>query len=88
MTEKTSHELELEQNFEAFQKLLPELIGPHAGKFVLMRNREQVQVFDSAADALKYAKAQFEDGMYSVQQVTDHVVDLGYFSHAVHLGSV
>ncbi len=56
----------------------------HAGKYVLLRKSELIQKFDTAGDALIYAQAQFPDGLYSIQEVTGHIIDLGYFSHAMH----
>ncbi len=41
-----------------------------------------------AADAMIYAEAQFKDGLYSIQEVADEMVDLRYFSHAVHVEAV
>ena len=49
-----------------------------------MRDEKVIQAFDSAGDARIFAEAQFPDGLYSIQQVTATVMDMGYFSHAVH----
>ena len=79
---------ELEDNYWAFQKLLPSFRPEDNGKFVLMRHGEKVHIFDSPKDAVIFAQAQFPDGMYSVQQITNRTVDLGYFSHAVHVSNI
>ena len=84
MIDRDKIQKEVDENFEAFKKLLPSLLGVRKGKFVLMRHKKMVEVFDSAGDAKLYAQAQFSDGLWSIQQVTDQVADLGYFSHAVH----
>ena len=81
-------EQELINNYKAFQKLLPELEPTDAGKYALMRKGKLSQIFDSPGDAMKFAEEKYTDGLYSIQQITDRVVELGYFSHAVHLGSV
>ena len=78
----------VDDNFEAFQKLLPDLIGRVRGKYALMRDEEVIEFFDSARDAVIYGQKQFPDGLISVQHVTNRVVDLGYFSHALHLKNV
>ena len=75
---------EVDKNFEAFRTMLPDLMKDHAGKYVLLRKSELIQKFDTAGDALIYAQAQFPDGLYSIQEVTGHTIDLGYFSHAVY----
>lgn len=79
---------EIEANFKAFQELLPSIINLYSGKFVLMRKTEVIEYFDSAGDALTYAESMYEDGIYSIQEITREVADLGYFSHAVDCQSV
>ncbi len=74
---------EVDRNFEAFRAMLPDLLKDHAGKYVLLRDTKLVQKFDTAGDALIYAQAQFPDGLYSIQEVTGHTIDLGFFSHAM-----
>ena len=63
--------------------MLPELAKTDPGKFALLRHEKLVQVFDTAGDTAKFATAQFDDGLYSIQEISSRVVDLGYFSHAV-----
>ncbi len=74
----------VDENFEAFQKLLPELMKTRPGKYALMREGEVVEFFDSARDAMIFGQNQYSDGLFSIQQVVDKIVDLGYLSHAVH----
>jgi len=73
---------EVTENYKEFQKLLPALAKDHCGEFVLMRNRKIVEFFDTARDAMVYAAKTFPDNIFSVQEVTDKPVDLGWFSHA------
>ena len=88
MAELSAKITEIDENFEAFEEILPTIKDEHAGEFALMRKREIVNYFDSAADALKYAEAVYEDGLYSIQEVTDEMADLGYFSHAINSPSL
>jgi hypothetical protein len=81
MSEKQA---EVDRNWEAFQKLLPSIIETHRNKFALMRKGEIVSYYSTALDARTTGEKFFADGLYSIQQVTDVPVDLGYFSHAVH----
>lgn len=74
----------VDENFRAFRERLPEIINTHAGKFALLREGEIVEYFDTARDAAIYAQKAYPDDLFSIQQVTDQIVDLGYFSHAVH----
>jgi hypothetical protein len=83
MSKPDKIQAEVDKNYKAFQKMLPELTQTDPGKFALLRHKKLVQVFDTAGDAAKFAMAQFDDGLYSIQQISGHVVDLGYFSHAM-----
>ncbi len=78
----------VDQNFKAFQKLLPTLLETQPGKYALMREGQAVEFFDSARDAVIYAEKEFPDHLFSVQRVTRKIVDLGYFSYAVPHQSV
>lgn len=83
MPELSKKIAEIDANFEAFEEMLPSIKDRHSGKFALMRDKEIVNFFDSAGDALTYAEEIYEDGLYSIQEVTDEVEDLGFFSHAL-----
>ena len=79
---------EVDRNYEAFQKLLPELIVEHNGRFALMRGEKVVHIFDSVHDAVVFAKDKYDDDLFSVQEITERIVDMGFFSHAIHVVSV
>jgi hypothetical protein len=51
-----------------------------------MRNQETVGCFDTARDAFLSGQKLFADGLFSVQEVVDVLVDQGFFSHAVPQG--
>lgn len=74
---------EIDRNYEAFKARLPELLLSHPGKFALMQHEEIIDFFDTARDAHVAGRALFKDGLFSVQEVIEAPVDLGYFSHAV-----
>ena len=71
---------QIERNYEEFLKKLPELLVSHLGKFALMRNGEIIQYFDGMGDAAIAGSALYPDGLFSVQEITDNSVNLGYFS--------
>ena len=79
---------EIKENFEAFQKLLPSIEQRYIGKFAVLRQKEIIDYFDSMSDAAKYAEAKYEDDLYSIQQVSSRIVDLGYFSHVGTMANV
>lgn len=75
---------QIENNYEAFQLELPSLLTSHRGKFALMRDGKVVDFFDTARDAYVAGQRVFEnDLLFSIQEVIDTPVDLGFFSHAL-----
>jgi len=79
----SAFEQEVDRNFDAFVSIIPDLIANHRGQFALLRAALVVDYFGSEAAALAEGRARFRDGLFSVQEVTDRPVDLGFFSHAV-----
>ncbi len=73
---------EVDKNFEAFQKRLPEFMASHAGKFAVMHNGEVAEFFDTVGDAVKYGRNVFGDS-FTIQEVTSRSVNLGYHSYAL-----
>ena len=82
MTDIEKKKIEIRKNFKAFQKQLPSIEPMQAGKFAVLRHEKIIDYFDSMGDAAKYADAQYKEGVYSIQEVSSSIVDLGYFSHA------
>src|SRR5215470_2911778 len=75
---------QIERNYRAFTLKLPGLLMSHQGKFALMRDGEIVEFFDTARDAYVAGQRLFtDDHIFSVQEVVEMPVDLGFFSHAV-----
>ena len=78
----------VDQNYEAFEKLLPDLLATHADEVALMRDGKLVALFENAGAAMAEGDRQFLDQLFSIQVVTDRVIDLGFFSHVKHHGSI
>lgn len=75
---------QVEDNYKAFQAQLSTLVSAHRGKFALIRHGQSIEFFDTARDAYLAGQKLFaSDHLFSVQEVTDTPVDLGFFSHAV-----
>jgi hypothetical protein len=74
---------EVRTNFDVFMQQLPNLLAAHKGKFALMRHGQIVEFFDTPGDANRAGAKLFVDGLFSIQQVTESPIDLGFFSHAV-----
>ncbi len=78
--ESISRQQEVDANYEVFKAKLPELMQTHPNRFALMHNQEVLACFDTSRDAIA-AGNKLIDGHFSVQQITHHSIDLGYFSH-------
>ena len=75
---------QVKRNYGAFVAKLPSLLKAHPGKFALMRDGEIVEFFDTARDAYFAGLRLFqEEGRFSIQEVVEAPVDLGFYSHAV-----
>lgn len=74
---------EVRQNYEVFVRQLPDLLKTHGGKFALMRHGSIIEFFDTARDAYFAGIKLYPDQVFSVQEVVEVPVDLGFFSHAV-----
>ena len=75
---------EVDANFEVFQKILPDILPYETDRWALMRHGECVDFYDTLRDAETAGRAMYKDRIFSVQQVSDVVVGLGWFSHAMH----
>ena len=74
---------EVDANYEAFQGLLPKLLGHHAGKFALMKGGEIIDYFDSDRDAWTAGQLLYKGDVFSVQEVDARPVDLGWMGYAL-----
>jgi hypothetical protein len=87
MTEKPTKQQAVDSNFAFFQAELPKLLTQHRGKFALIRDRKITGFYDTIMDAQTSGTQLYSDGLFSIQQVTDEIGDLGFYSHAMHLGA-
>jgi hypothetical protein len=78
---------EVDRNFDFFQRQLRQLLPAQAGKFALIRDCQIIDFFDTAQDANTAGTQLYPDGLFSIQKVTDEIGDLGFYSHAMHLGA-
>lgn len=73
---------EVDRNYEAFKKLLPSLLAEHRDKLALMRDERIVGFFDTPRELLEAAYERFPDEIFSIQEVTDEPLFLGYCADA------
>lgn len=77
---------ELDRNYDAFKAALPELIKTDAGKFVIVREGKLGDVYPTRLDAHRAGWREFNDDLFSVQEITDEPVYLGIYSHVLDFG--
>ena len=72
---------EVDRNYDAFTRKLTSLLPNHRDEFALMRDGEIVDFFVKPGDANRAGVERFADGIFSIQEVTDEPIDLGFWSH-------
>lgn len=77
-----AREAEIEQNYQFFQGRVGDLMKNHAGEFAVLKNREIIRMCGTVAEAIAVGYSKDEGGLFSIQEVTDEPLDLGFFSHA------
>ena len=73
--------LQIDQNYDAFVRILGSIIEHHRDKLALMRDGEIVGYYDKPGDANRAGVEMFPDQIFSIQEVTDEPIDLGFWSH-------
>lgn len=81
MIDPVDRDSEIKKNFAAFKGWLPSLLLKYGyGKYALIRNQQLIDIFDTKEDAIKAAELKFDDGLFSVQEITDVALNLGFYS--------
>ncbi len=75
---------EVDSNYDAFMRMLGSILDEHRDQLALMRDAQIVGYFDTPRQALIAAHERFPDGIFSIQEVTDEPIDLGFWSHVAH----
>jgi hypothetical protein len=74
---------EVDRNYEAFVKMLPQILPVHRDRFALMKNGEILGYFSTMEDAREAAGMVIKDRLFSIQQVTDAPLGMGFYTNAV-----
>jgi hypothetical protein len=75
----------IDENFKAFEQILPQILIAHGGKVALLRDRQIEDVFATSSEAIREGKLRFPDKMFSIQKVErQEPIHLGWFSYANH----
>lgn len=76
---------EVDRNYDVFMRILSDLLPEHRDEYALMRDGEIIGFFTKPGDAHKAGVKTYADGIFSIQEVTDEPIDLGFWSHvALH----
>jgi hypothetical protein len=74
---------EVDHNYDFFQRNLSTFLSDHAGQYVLLKDRSVIDFYDGPGDAYRAGLEQYPDEIFSIQEVTDQPVDLGFMSLAL-----
>ena len=74
---------EVDKNYMFFKEHKDEIPQEESGKFALLRKEKFIGFYTTKEDALTAGNSQFEDGLFSVQKVSDDIVDLGLVGYAL-----
>ncbi len=78
----TLRQEEVDNNFEAFKEKLPEIIKEHKDEYALIKNKEILGYYKDFESALEYAEKTISDNIFSIQEVQDMEINLGFYSYA------
>ena len=73
---------EVDQNFDFFQRNLAKFLERHEGSYAQLKECKAIDFFETPGQAYEAGRSRFPDGIFSIQEVTDEPIDLGFFSHA------
>ena len=72
---------EVDLNYDAFVRVLGAILPDHRDQLALMRGGKIVGYYDKPVEAYRAGIERFEDEIFSIQEVTDEPIDLGFWSH-------
>ncbi len=75
---------QVDLNYDAFQRMLADILTTHRDQLALMRDGEIVGYYQTPREALEAATSKFPDQIFSIQEVTDEPIDLGFWSHVAN----
>jgi len=73
---------EVRENYAFYEETLPTLSSKVHGKYALLRKKEIVDFYNTIVEAQSNAHKLYQDGLYSIQQVAQTPVELGFYSYA------
>lgn len=86
--DRAKYQQEVDRNYREFQKVLPTLLATHRDKYALMKDGKILGYYSTAQDAAEAAQIGIPDQLFSIQEVTDAAISLGFFTYAVPVDTV
>lgn len=80
---RSARDKEVDDNYVAFRKLMPAIAKTNYNQFALMKNKKIIGFYSTSRDAYSAAQQFIADGIFSIQQVTEASIDLGFYTNAV-----
>ncbi len=74
--------IEVDQNYDFFQRHLKEFLKDRAGQFALLKSQKVVGFFNGPGEAYRAGLKRFPDEIFSVQEVDDRPAEMGLMSLA------
>ncbi len=74
---------EVDNNFAYFKAHFEEFKEEHFQEFALLHHQKIINFFESENDAMTIGMHNYKEGNFSIQQVTDARIDLGYQSYVI-----
>ncbi len=73
-------ESQLDKNQAAYEAIQPEMEDKHMGRVALMHDGEVVEVYNDSGDAYKIGCEKFGLGKFSLVNVGEQPISLGFFT--------
>ena len=78
-----AQEMEIDRNFDYFQRHLKEFLREHRGQFALLKAGKVVAFFSGPGEAYRAGLDRFPDEIFSLQEVDDRPAEMGLSSLAL-----
>ena len=72
--------LEIDHNYDFFQRNLAIFLKDHAGQYALLKGAAVIDWFDRPGDAYRAGLAKFADNPFSIQEARSDPIELGHLA--------
>lgn len=76
---------QLQDELETFEKRKGELLANSRGKFVLIKDKETIGVFETETDAVNQGFRKFKNSPFLVKQILDAEPDYNFLSNLINV---